>query len=86
MNKTYKLDDTNKYIFEICGSYRREKPTSGDIDILISKLQTISKLGASEDVNHLSRFIEILKKPITLNNKQPLLVDDITDKKYETNT
>jgi DNA polymerase beta len=39
-NKKYKLDDNNKYIFEICGSYRREKESSNDIDILISKLNT----------------------------------------------
>ena len=82
MNKHYKLDDSNKYIFEICGSYRREKPTSGDIDVLVTKIGT--KMDSSDDVNHLERFIKRLKKPIKSNDNQPLLVDDITDKNYET--
>jgi DNA polymerase/3'-5' exonuclease PolX len=82
MNKLYKLDDTNKYIFEICGSYRREKPTSGDIDVLISKLG--SKMDKDDGINHLDRFIKRLKEPLKLNDNKPLLVDDITDKYYET--
>jgi DNA polymerase/3'-5' exonuclease PolX len=82
MNKEYNYDDTNKYIFEICGSYRREKPTSGDIDVLISKLG--SKMDKPDGINHLDRFIKKLKEPIKDNDNQPLLVDDITDKNYET--
>ncbi len=82
MNKHYQLDDTNKYIFEICGSFRREKPTSGDIDVLVTKIGT--KMDSSDDVNHLERFIKKLKKPIKSNDNQPLLVDDITDKNYKT--
>lgn len=82
MNKHYKLDETNKYIFEICGSFRREKPTSGDIDVLISKLDTSSN--SPDDINHLERFVNRLKKPIKSNDNQPLLADDITDKNYET--
>ena len=42
------LDENKKYIFEICGSYRREKPTSGDIDILISK-----KVKLDDKINYL---------------------------------
>ena len=82
MNKHYELDDSNKYIFEICGSYRREKPTSGDIDVLVSKLNT--KMDDSDEINHLERLVKKLKKPIKSNNNQPLLIDDITDKNYET--
>ena len=33
INEKYNLNEKNKYIFEICGSYRREKPVSNDIDI-----------------------------------------------------
>jgi DNA polymerase beta len=82
MNKEYDLDDESKYIFEICGSYRREKPTSGDIDVLVSKLGT--KMDIEEKVNHLDRLIKRLKKSIKSNDSQPLLTDDITDKSYET--
>ena len=82
MNKHYNLDESNKYIFEICGSFRREKPTSGDIDVLISKLDTSSD--SHDDINHLERFVKRLKKPIKSNDNQPLLTDDITDKNYET--
>ena len=37
MNKDYKYTKNNQYCFEICGSYRREKLTSGDMDILLTK-------------------------------------------------
>lgn len=82
MNKEYELNDSNKYIFEICGSYRREKPTSGDIDVLVTKIGT--KMESPDDINHLDRIIKKLKEPIKSNSNQPLLVDDITDKYYET--
>ena len=82
MNTYYKLTDTNKYIFEICGSYRREKTTSGDIDVLISKLDT--QLDVPDEINHLVRFIERLKKPIKTNDSKPLIVDDMTDKHFTT--
>lgn len=82
MNKVAKLDDKNKYIFEVCGSYRRERPTSGDIDVLLSKLGT--KDESKDTTNHLEIFINKLKEPIKINGDKPLLVDDMTDKNFET--
>jgi DNA polymerase lambda len=76
LNKKFKLDDTTKYVYEICGSYRREKPTSGDIDILISKKKPT-------EGNHLELVIQELKQPIKGNNDMPLIIDDMTSN-YET--
>jgi DNA polymerase beta len=69
-----KLKPEEQYIFEFCGSYRREKPVSGDIDILISKMGKLN-----EDNNYLADIIKLLKKPQKKNNENPLLIDDITD-------
>lgn len=82
MNSHYKLDKESKYIFQICGSYRREKPTSGDIDVLISKLDL--KDDTDDNINHLERVINTLKNELKENDDKPLLIDDITDKNYET--
>ena len=82
LNKQYKLTDENKYVFEICGSYRREKETSGDIDILISQL------GTTEDnineINHLLIIVNKFKENIKTNDNKPLIVDDMTDKHFVT--
>ena len=80
MNKHYSLTDDNKYIIEICGSYRREKLLCGDIDVLISKKGT----NENDTIHHLHRFIKRLKNPLSNNNNNPLLIDDITYKNYET--
>ena len=77
INNKYNLNDNNKYIFELCGSYRREKDTSNDIDILISKLNSNS----INNNNNLKIIIDELK---SLNNNKLLLVDDITDKNIKT--
>jgi len=81
INKKLKLDDTNKYIFEICGSYRREKTSSNDIDCLISRMDTNR---SSKQYNHLERIVEKLKNPVKQNSNKPLLVDSMTDKKIKT--
>lgn len=77
INKKYKLTDDNKYIFEICGSYRREKITSNDVDVLISKKKTKSNKTNCE--KHLERIVSKLKSNLKINNNKPLLVDDMTD-------
>ncbi len=78
INKKLELNDKNEYIFELCGSFRREKNTSNDIDILISKKDVLSD---SKKKNHLERIVNKLKKPMKYNNNQPLIIDSMTDKK-----
>jgi DNA polymerase beta len=77
INKTLKEEE--QYIFEICGSFRREKLTSGDIDILISK-----KGNLDENYNYLANIISLLKSPIKKNDDKPFLIDDLTDKNIHT--
>lgn len=73
------INKQEEYIYEFCGSYRREKDTSGDIDILISKKGVIDP-----EINYLDNIIKILKNPIKKNNNKPLLIDDMTDKNIHT--
>ena len=82
INKKYNLNESNKYIYEICGSYRREKPKSGDIDVLISKLDIIDN--TDSEINHLEIIVNTLKENLKYNGSKPLLIDDITDKNFET--
>ena len=82
INNKFKYDSDNKYILKVCGSYRRGKLTSGDIDILLTKKNYLPS--DDNENNHLVNFIKLLKKPIKLNNNKPLIVDDMTDKNYET--
>lgn len=74
-----KLKEEEQYIFEICGSFRRENPTSGDIDILISK-----KGKLDETYNYLLNIINLLKSNIKKNEDKPLIIDDLTDKNIHT--
>jgi len=82
INHTLDLADDKEYIFEICGSYRRGKIVSGDIDVLISKKGT--KLGKTKDGKHLERFVKKLKQQLKYNDGKPLLLDDMTDKNIKT--
>jgi DNA polymerase beta len=81
INKKLNLNDKNEYIIELCGSFRREKTQSNDIDILISKKDILFN---SKKQNHLERIINKLKKPTKSNNNEPLIIDSMTDKKIKT--
>ena len=80
INKTLQLTD-KKYVVEICGSYRREKTTSNDIDVLISKIGTSN---SDKKINHLEMIVNKLKTDMKNNDNKPLLVDSMTDKKIKT--
>ena len=82
LNKKYELNESNEYVFEICGSYRREKLVSNDIDVLISKKKT--KTSKTKSEKHLNRFVNKLKTNLKINNNKPLLLDDMTDKNITT--
>ena len=81
INKTLGLSEKDEYVLELCGSYRREKAFSNDIDVLISKKDT---LATSKTQNHLERFVNKLKNPMKHNDNKPLLIDSMTDKKIKT--
>jgi DNA polymerase/3'-5' exonuclease PolX len=63
-----KLDD--KLIFIICGSYRRESPTSNDVDILLVHENVFTK----KDVDESSHLMEV----VNALHKEKFLVDDLT--------
>jgi DNA polymerase/3'-5' exonuclease PolX len=81
INKSLGLSEKNEYVLELCGSYRREKAFSNDIDVLISKKDTDS---TSKTQNHLERFVNKLKNPMKHNDNKPLIIDSMTDKKIKT--
>jgi len=72
-NIVKQVDQSLQHI--ICGSYRREKPFSNDIDVLLTstKIQTKEKLESS--INYLRILVDKLKSI-------DFLVDDLTDKDY----
>lgn len=61
----------------ICGSYRRLKPTSNDVDVLLShpKIKTKLQISTNDDNNYLFKFIKVLKD-------DKFILDDLTDKDY----
>ena len=83
MNKQYGLDDSNKFCLIICGSFRRKKPFSGDIDVLLTKFDSKRK-DTKKNSTYLPHFIHKLKKPRRQNDNKPFLLDDMTDKNIVT--
>jgi len=72
-------DKFNSNMFvTICGSYRRELPTSSDIDILLVNMNLITM----EDV--LNYKTNLLVEYVDYLHKENFLVDDITDKNIKT--
>lgn len=83
MNKQCGLDDSNKFCLIICGSFRRKKPFSGDIDVLLTKLDSKRK-DSKKNSTYLPHFVHKLKKPRRQNDNKPFLLDDMTDKNIVT--
>ncbi len=81
INKTLGTGEKDEYVLEMCGSYRRQKAFSNDIDVLISKKDTFA---ISKKQNHLERFVNKLKSPMKHNDNKPLIIDSMTDKKIIT--
>lgn len=79
------IDEVNRYIqgvvlkidknlrAVICGSYRRLKPTSGDIDIMLTHSKIKSRTQFETEDNYLLKLINKLKE-------DGFLIDDLTDK------
>ena len=84
INKEMDLPDGKKFCFEICGSYRRMKPKSGDIDVLLTKYGTKDSISDKKSSEYLTLFVNTLKEPVKYNNKKKFLVDDMTDKNITT--
>ena len=74
INNKNKLNAKNKYCFEICGSYRRKKDYSNDIDVLLTKFGTNENTDCKP---HLVLFVNKLKEA-------KFLIDDMTDKNIKT--
>lgn len=68
----------SKLQITICGSYRRGKATSNDVDVLITHpdIKTKLQLGLQNENNYLIKFVELLKK-------DKFLLADLTDKNFE---
>ena len=62
---------SEKYIIIICGSYRREKEDSGDIDVLLTYPAYTSK-------EKLKKENSVLKNVIKSLEKKKLIVDTIS--------
>lgn len=55
----------------ICGSYRRELPTSGDVDVIIVH-PSVKSLNETKTINYIKIFIDALKK-------KKFIIDSLTE-------
>lgn len=62
--------------FTVCGSYRRELPTSGDIDIIIVH-PSVKSLEDTKTINYIKLFVEELKK-------KKFIIESLTDENVYT--
>lgn len=81
------MDEINEYLKKeiknmdkkldviICGSYRRGRLTSNDIDIIITHKDIITQ----DDMESNDSYLELVVKKL---KKKKFLIDDITDKNY----
>jgi DNA polymerase/3'-5' exonuclease PolX len=77
-NMLQQINKDKNLIITICGSYRREKATSNDIDILISDKTIITKKDLKENkINKLHDFVKKLKQ---IN----FIIDELTFENYTT--
>lgn len=73
LNHNLQLRGHEKLIVKLCGSYRRKKETSNDIDILLTKC------GDEGSRNYLEEFVKLLKMKLHFNDNKRFIIDDITD-------
>lgn len=74
LNDTIKKLDTN-FVFEICGSYRRENNESSDIDILITKL-------IKNENENTHKFSNKFITPVTEQKNLQKIVKELTKRKF----
>lgn len=71
------LQINSKLELRICGSYRREKPFSNDIDCMLAHPKIVTQNDLKNKKNYLHKFIELLKEDL-------FIVDALTSEDVET--
>jgi DNA polymerase beta len=73
-----KINKFRDWGITICGSYRRLKPYSNDVDVLLTNKKVKSKMDLEKEGMHnsLYKFVELL-------TRDKFILDDLTDKDYQ---